>query len=80
LANHTAGKSMNQIDNDEYPENMEEDEPITSTSKWVYRLLALFLLLVFLVPLLIRTFFIVQSLIQPEVQPTPVFFDKIFHG
>lgn len=71
---------MNQIDNYEYPENMEEDEPISTTPKWIYRLLALFLLLVFLVPLIVRTFFIIQSLLQPEVQPTPVFFDKIFHG
>ena len=71
---------MNQIDEHDLIEEIEEEEPISTRSRWVYRLLALFLLLVFLVPLIVRSFFIIQSLMQPEVQPTPVFFDKIFHG
>ena len=71
---------MNQIDEHDFIEEIEEEEPISARSRCVYRLLALFLLLVFLVPLIVRSFFIIQSLMQPEVQPTPVFFDKIFHG
>ena len=71
---------MNQIDEHDFIEEIEEEEPISARSRWVYRLLALFLLLVFLVPLIVRSFFIIQSFMQPEVQPTPVFFDKIFHG
>ena len=71
---------MNQIDEQDLLNGIEEEEPISPTSRWVYRLLALFLLLVFLVPLIVRSFIIIQSFIQPEVQPTPVFFDKLFHG
>ena len=71
---------MNQIEDPDLLDENEEEEPVSSPSRWIYRLLALFLLLVFLVPILVQSFLIVQKFLQPEVLPTPVFFDKIFHG
>jgi hypothetical protein len=71
---------MNQIEDSDLLEKIEEEEPVSPWSRWVYRLLALFLLLVFLVPILVQSFLLVQKFLQPEVLPTPAFFDKIFHG
>ncbi|MBI9047953.1 MAG: hypothetical protein JEZ00_00920 [Anaerolineaceae bacterium] len=71
---------MNQIDeNDfEYGVDYEDEEP--TSSRWIFRLLSLFLLLVFLVPLLIQVVQIIFRFLQPEVEPTPIFLENLLHG
>lgn len=72
---------MNQFEDQDpdvvMPDEQEEDQHIPV---WRYRIFAILLLLVFLVPLLLSVLQIAMHWLTPQVQPTPLLPENLLHG
>jgi hypothetical protein len=79
--NHTAGKIMNQFkDLEIVPEELEDNTQEEHAPIWRYRIFAILLLMVFLLPLLLSVMQTALTWFRPEVQPTPLHLDHLLHG
>jgi hypothetical protein len=72
---------VNQFDDQINDLDLTEDiDEKAAAPKWIARLLALILLLVFLLPMLLPVLQMTFHLLQPHIQPTPVFPNNLLHG